>query len=417
MTSTLTEQAIHWTPGNYSRVPYAVFQRPDVLQAEQARVFEGPVWNFLCLETDLPKPGDYRTTFVGAMPVVVARDEDGEIDAFENRCAHRGALICLDDCGMRRKHFQCVYHAWRYDLRGNLRRHRVRAGRQRQGRHARRLRKDEHGPRKLRITTFCGLVFGTLSPDAPPHRGLPRPRGLRPRLRRVCTSRLEIIGRFTQALPNNWKLYLRERARHLPRQPAAHVLRHLPHHPPHSGRRRAGQRDGGHHASYTSRRREGAETAAYQEQALRSDKESFRLGRSRACWHASTSSATTSSCRSYRLPRLRPAADAQLRSRCARSCPRRRRDRPHWTYLGFADDTPELRAHAAEAEQPGRAGRLRLDGGRRRRRLRAARHRRRRATSSRWWRWAAPARRRRRRARPRPRCAASGRPTARTWDL
>jgi hypothetical protein len=54
------------------------------------------------------------------MPVVVARDNDGSIAAFENRCAHRGALIGLDNAGNGAKDFQCVYHAWRYDLRGNL---------------------------------------------------------------------------------------------------------------------------------------------------------------------------------------------------------------------------------------------------------------------------------------------------------
>ena len=91
-----------------------------MLALEQKRIFEGPVWNYLCLETDLPNIGDYRTTFIGAMPVVVVRAEDGDLAAFENRCAHRGALICLDDGGSA-KDFQCVYHAWRYDLRGNLR--------------------------------------------------------------------------------------------------------------------------------------------------------------------------------------------------------------------------------------------------------------------------------------------------------
>ena len=48
----------------------------------------------------MPKPGDYRITFVGSMPVVVARDFDDEIYAFENRCAHRGALIALDTAAM-----------------------------------------------------------------------------------------------------------------------------------------------------------------------------------------------------------------------------------------------------------------------------------------------------------------------------
>ena len=52
----------------------------------------------------------------------------------------------------------------------------------------------------------------------------------------------------------------------------------------------------------------------------------------------------------------------------------------NWTYLGFADDTPELRAHRLKQNNlVGPAG-YRLDGGRRGRRLRAARHRRGRRT-------------------------------------
>ena len=89
------------------------------LEAELRRIFEGPTWSYVCLESDVARPGDFRTTFVGTMPVIVARGEDGAVHAFENRCAHRGALIALDDAGTA-KHFQCIYHAWTYDLRGNL---------------------------------------------------------------------------------------------------------------------------------------------------------------------------------------------------------------------------------------------------------------------------------------------------------
>jgi phenylpropionate dioxygenase-like ring-hydroxylating dioxygenase large terminal subunit len=58
-------------PAGLTRIPYWIYQDPDVLALEQKRIFEGPVWNYLCLETELPNVGDYRTTFVGAMPVVV----------------------------------------------------------------------------------------------------------------------------------------------------------------------------------------------------------------------------------------------------------------------------------------------------------------------------------------------------------
>ena len=78
-----------WT-GDLTRVPFWVYRDRTVLKLEQQRVFEGPVWNFLCLEDEIANPGDWRTTVVGQMPVVVARGSDGSIAAFENRCAHRG---------------------------------------------------------------------------------------------------------------------------------------------------------------------------------------------------------------------------------------------------------------------------------------------------------------------------------------
>ena len=153
-------------PAGLTRVPYWVYTDQDVLAAEQKRIFEGPVWNYLCLDIDIPTVGDYRTTFIGSMPVVVVRAEDGELCGFENRCAHRGALICLEDSGSV-KDFQCVYHSWRYDLHGNLRSVAFSRGVYGRGGMPADFDMTQHGPRKLRITTFCGMVFGTLSPDAP----------------------------------------------------------------------------------------------------------------------------------------------------------------------------------------------------------------------------------------------------------
>src|SRR5262249_24081170 len=96
-----------WPGETLARVPYWAYQDEANYQAELRRIFEGPVWNYVCLESDVGSPGDYRTTFVGEMPVIVVRGADGLIHAFENRCAHRGALIALDDAGTARR-FQCV---------------------------------------------------------------------------------------------------------------------------------------------------------------------------------------------------------------------------------------------------------------------------------------------------------------------
>jgi len=126
------------------------------------------------------------------MPVVVARDNNGSIAAFENRCAHRGALICLDNAGQGAKDFQCVYHAWRYDLRGNLQSVSFQRGVKGKGGMPPDFRVEHHGPRQLRVTT---LVFGTFSDEAPAIEHFIGPEVLA-RFDRILGGRkIEIIGR------------------------------------------------------------------------------------------------------------------------------------------------------------------------------------------------------------------------------
>ncbi len=197
---------IGW-PDTLTRVPYWVFQRPDVAALEQARVFRGETWNYLCLEVELAEPGDYRATTLGGVPILAVRDHDGEIYAFENRCAHRGALIALEDFG-RVREFTCVYHAWSYDLQGNLKGVAFKDGINGQGGMPECFRMADHSPRKLRTATVCGLVFASASDTVPPIEEYLGEEVLE-RIERVLGGRqVEVIGRFTQVLPNNWKLYV-----------------------------------------------------------------------------------------------------------------------------------------------------------------------------------------------------------------
>ena len=80
-------------------MPFRLYMDDDVRAAEQARLFQGPVWQFLCLADEVPNVGDYKTTYAGETPVIVTRSEDGGLNAFENRCVHKGALVCLGDRG------------------------------------------------------------------------------------------------------------------------------------------------------------------------------------------------------------------------------------------------------------------------------------------------------------------------------
>jgi glycine betaine catabolism A len=80
--------------------------------------------------------------------------------AFYNICRHRGATIVEEDAGQLVR-FQCPYHAWVYDLEGNLR----------PPRHTETLEEFDCAAFSLfpvRLETWQGFIFLNLDKDAPP---------------------------------------------------------------------------------------------------------------------------------------------------------------------------------------------------------------------------------------------------------
>src|SRR3954469_4402539 len=126
-----------------SEVPFRVYTDPEQYRLEQEQIFKGPTWSYLCLTAEIPEPGDWVATTVGEVAVVVARGPDGEINAFVNRCAHRGNLLCLTEKG-HGKEITCIYHGWTYDLAGKLTGVAFERGIKRQGGMPPEFRKDEH---------------------------------------------------------------------------------------------------------------------------------------------------------------------------------------------------------------------------------------------------------------------------------
>ena len=193
-----------WPTEGLRRVPYAVYDRADLFAEERARIFRGPVWNFLCLAIELPNPGDYRATFVGDVPVVVARDRAGEIHAFENRCLHRGAALCLRPGNG--KELRCVYHNWTYDLAGRLTGVAFQRGVNGAGGMPADFKLADHRLRPLRVEIFAGLVFGTFSDATPPVELYLGPE-IASRIHRVLAKPIRLMGGVSQYLHSNWKVY------------------------------------------------------------------------------------------------------------------------------------------------------------------------------------------------------------------
>jgi anthranilate 1,2-dioxygenase large subunit len=198
--------AVSWPSNGLSEVPFRVYTDPQQYAIEQETIFKGESWSYLCLSGEIPNPGDWVATTVGEVAVIVTRDETGAINAFVNRCAHRGNLLCLRNKGHDRE-ITCIYHGWSYDLTGQLTGVAFEKGVKRQGGMAPEFHKEEHHLQRLRVEELCGLVFGTFSDTVA---GLQSYLGpvVVGGLKRVLDGRpTHIIGRSTQILPNNWKLY------------------------------------------------------------------------------------------------------------------------------------------------------------------------------------------------------------------
>jgi anthranilate 1,2-dioxygenase large subunit len=197
---------VNWPSNALSEVPFRVYTDPRQYALEQETIFKGESWSYLCLASEIPNPGDWVATTIGEVAIIVARDTDGAINAFVNRCAHRGNLLCLKNKGHGRE-ITCIYHGWSYDLAGQLTGVAFEKGVKRQGGMAPEFHKEEHHLHRLRVEELYGLVFGTFSDrvaDLQAYLGPVVVGGIK----RVLDGRpTHIIGRSTQILPNNWKLY------------------------------------------------------------------------------------------------------------------------------------------------------------------------------------------------------------------
>ncbi|MGQ4597949.1 Rieske 2Fe-2S domain-containing protein [Nocardia sp. R6R-6] len=186
--------------------PYRWFADPAVYELEQERIYRGRTWNFLALEAEIPNPGDFKSTFVGDTPVVVTRTKNGDVAAWVNRCAHRGAMVCRELRGNTMK-YTCVYHQWSYDPEGSLRGVPFQRGINGLAGMPKSFDAKKNGLQTLRVDTYNGLVFGTLDDATPTLVEYLGPQ-MTPWLDRLLSGReLVYLGCSRQFSRSNWKLY------------------------------------------------------------------------------------------------------------------------------------------------------------------------------------------------------------------
>jgi choline monooxygenase len=139
-------------------LPALAYSDPEFFELEMRTAF-GRAWVFAGDLAELAHPGQYITVTVGRDPVMVVRDETGELQAFGNVCLHRAATLLREsgNCGHR---IVCPYHGWTYDLAGRVR------GIPQRDAFCTPLNPEKLALPRVRVGSWNRFVFVNLSDDA-----------------------------------------------------------------------------------------------------------------------------------------------------------------------------------------------------------------------------------------------------------
>ena len=125
---------------------------------EQRAIF-AKTWQWVCHVEKLRDPGSYLTTEIAGQPIVLVRDREGVLRAFYNVCKHRAHHLLQGEGTTTR--LMCPYHAWVYDLTGQLRR-----APETENLHA--FNPSEICLDAVQVEAFCGFIYVNLDPNAAP---------------------------------------------------------------------------------------------------------------------------------------------------------------------------------------------------------------------------------------------------------
>jgi benzoate/toluate 1,2-dioxygenase alpha subunit len=146
------------------RVSRDIFTDPEIFELEMKHIFEGN-WIYLAHESQIPNNNDYFTTYMGRQPIFIARNRDGELNAFINACSHRGAMLCRFKRG-NKSTYTCPFHGWTFNNSGKLLKVKDPEG----GGYPDGFNTGgSHDLTKVaRFESYRGFLFGSLNLDVPP---------------------------------------------------------------------------------------------------------------------------------------------------------------------------------------------------------------------------------------------------------
>jgi benzoate/toluate 1,2-dioxygenase alpha subunit len=186
------------------RVGRDIFTDPALFELEMRHIFEGN-WIYLAHESQIANPNDYFTTFIGRQPIFIARSKTGELNAFINACAHRGAMLCRHKRGNKTS-YTCPFHGWTFSNAGKL----LAVKDPRGAGYPETFNKNgSHDlTRVARFESYRGFLFGSLNPDVLPlQQHLGEAATIIDMIVDQSPEGLEVLrGSSTYVYDGNWKL-------------------------------------------------------------------------------------------------------------------------------------------------------------------------------------------------------------------
>ena len=94
------------------RVPKERYYDPAFYALEAEHLWPR-VWQMACRLEEIPHAGDFTEYEILDQSVIVIRDDDGSVSAFQNACRHRGVKL-VEGRGTCTRGFTCPFHGWCY---------------------------------------------------------------------------------------------------------------------------------------------------------------------------------------------------------------------------------------------------------------------------------------------------------------
>jgi len=156
-------------------------------------------WIYVGRSEEVQQPRAFRTFEIADQHILLVRDDAGQLRGFYNTCRHRGAALCQEAQGqLRSPAIICPYHAWTYDLHGELLRTSSKA-------HAQGFDVGDYSLYKISVQEWNGCVFIALSDDPPAlEKNFDQPLS---RLGNWSLGDLRIGHVFVKTMQCNWKIF------------------------------------------------------------------------------------------------------------------------------------------------------------------------------------------------------------------